>query len=473
MHTTVCMHYTICIMIENSINNFTPETLVLADGVNKENMLRVRKTKLLVISGPLQGHEFVVNRDTFTIGSSNHNDLTIQDSTVSKRHCEIAVEQSGYQIRDLESTNGTLVQGVRVSSAHLAPGCEIQLGKTRIVFCPLQDANDIPLSSEESFGKMLGRSVPMRRIFYLAETYSPTDVTVMITGETGTGKEVLAEEIHNHSLRKDKPFIVIDCAAISKELIESELFGHIKGAFTGANTDRQGAFELADGGTVFLDEIGDLSPELQPKLLRVLEKREIRRVGCNKVRKIDVRIISATNRNLANEVNEGNFREDLYYRLSVVHLELPPLRRRREDVPLLVKRFLADLQGENAIDQLADFDRTMDILKRHEWPGNVRELKNLIELAFYSERRPVDLSAFLSLGNLRIGQHEEVQQEYNFTADKPFKDAKNDLIEEFERAYLSDLLARNKQNISQSARAAGIERAYLQRLIRKYGMRDN
>jgi transcriptional regulator with GAF, ATPase, and Fis domain len=457
-------------MTEDRTNNVASETLVLADGGNQDNLLRVRKTKLLVISGPLQGHEFVVNRDTFTIGSSDHNDLIIKDSTISKRHCEIAVDQSGYQIRDLDSTNGTFVQGVRIASAHLAPGSEIQLGKTRIVFCPLQDSNDIPLSSKEAFGKMIGRSVPMRRIFYLAETYSPTDVTVMITGETGTGKEVLAEEIHNHSPRKDKPFIVIDCAAISKELIESELFGHVKGAFTGANSDRQGAFELADGGTVFLDEIGDLSPELQPKLLRVLEKREIRRVGSNKVQKINVRIVSATNRNLANEVNEGHFREDLYYRLSVVHLELPPLRRRREDIPLLVKCFLKDLKGDDAINQLADFDRSMEILKRHEWPGNVRELRNLIELAFYSEKRPVDLTAFLSLSNLRTAPKEE--PDLSFSADKPFKDAKNDLIEEFERSYLSDLLARNKQNISRSAREAGIERAYLQRLIRKYGMRE-
>ena len=458
-------------MSSDRTNNVSAETLVVANGENEQNLFRVRRTKLLAISGPLQGREFVVSHDAFTIGSGSHNDLVIEDSTVSKRHCEITVDQNGYLIRDLDSTNGTLVQGVRVSSAHLAPGSEIQLGKTRIVFCPLQESNDIPLSRNEAFGKMMGRSVPMRRIFYLAETYSPSDATIMITGETGTGKEILAEEIHNHSARRDKPFMVIDCAAISKELIESELFGHVKGAFTGANADRQGAFELADGGTVFLDEIGDLSPDLQPKLLRVLEKREIRRVGCNKIRKINVRIISATNRNLANEVNESRFREDLYYRLSVVHLELPPLRRRREDIPLLVKRFLTDLHGEDALAQLADFDRTMEVLKRHEWPGNVRELRNLIELAFYSERRPVDLSAFLSLGNLRAGRKNN-EPEVVFSADKPFKDAKNDLIEEFEKAYLNELLARNKQNISRSAREAGIERAYLQRLIRKYGMRE-
>jgi len=455
-----------------SFQNNNSGTLVLNSDSGYENILRVRKTKLLVISGPLQGREFFVNRDTYTIGSGDHNDLVIGDSTVSKRHCEIIVEESGYQIRDLDSTNGTMVQGVRVSSAHLAPGAEIQIGKSRIVFCPLQDSNDIPLSSKEAFGKMLGRSIPMRRIFYLAETYSPSDATIMITGETGTGKEVLAEEIHNHSSRKNKPFIVIDCAAISKDLMESEIFGHVKGAFTGANSDRQGAFELADGGTVFLDEIGDLLPDLQPKLLRVLEKREIRRVGSNDLRKIDVRIISATNRNLANEVNENRFREDLYYRLSVVHLELPPLRRRKDDIPLIVKKFLTMLHGDDALSQVADLDVTMDVLKRHEWPGNVRELRNLVELAFYSEKRPVDLSSFLSFGMLRAGRKPNDEPDMSFTTDRPFKDAKNDLIEEFEKAYLNDLLARNRQNISQSAREAGIERAYLQRLIRKYGMRE-
>lgn len=450
----------------------TDKTFVLPIPDPQKATLRLRRTKLLVISGPLQGREFIVSNDNFTIGSSKHANLVLNDKTVSKRHCEIVSDQAGSTIRDLESTNGTFVQGVRVAAAHLAAGSEIQVGTTRILFCPLQDPAPIPLSSKESFGRMLGRSAPMRRIFYMAETYSPTDVTIMITGETGTGKEVLAEEIHNHSQRADKPFIVIDCAAISKELIESELFGHIKGAFTGANTDRQGAFELADNGTVFLDEIGDLSPALQPKLLRVLEKREIRRVGCNRVRGINVRIISATNRNLASEVNENRFREDLFYRLSVVRMELPPLRRRREDVPLLVWHFMTALHGAKAEEQLEDVERTMEILKRHEWPGNVRELRNLIELAFYSEQRPVNLSAFLSLSSMRFGEQHPPELEPGFDTNLPFKDAKNELIEKFERTYIDDLLARNKQNVSRSAREAGIERAYLQRLIRKYGMRE-
>ncbi len=456
-------------MKNTSANQGAPaQTLVLSQEAGGHS-IRLRKTKLLIISGPLQGREFVVNNDAFTLGSGSHNDLTLEDSTISKRHCEIVMDEHGYMIRDLESTNGTLVQGVKVATAYLNPGAEFQLGKTRIIFCPLQDSREIPLSNNESFGKMLGRSIAMRRIFHLAETYAPTDATVMITGETGTGKEILAEELHRHSQRARKPFIVIDCAAMAKDLIESELFGHIKGSFTGANADRQGAFEHANGGTVFLDEIGDLSPELQPKLLRVLENREIRRVGDNRLRKIDVRIICATNRKLNQEVNEGRFREDLYYRLSVVQIEIPPLRRRKEDLPLLVKRFLTDLHGPDAIQQVADFNSAMDVLKRHEWPGNVRELRNLIEVAFYAAHRPVDLTSFLSLGRFRTEIPAEPQ--VTVTADRPFKDAKNDLIEEFERGYIEDLLVRNKGNVSQSSREAGIERAYLQRLIKKYGLK--
>ena len=431
--------------------------------------IRVRKTKLLVISGPLQSQEFVIGKEVFTIGSGRQNDLVIADTTISKRHCEISAEEGGYRITDLGSTNGTYVQGVRITSAYLNPGSEFQIGKTQLVFCPLLEEREIPLSSCESFGAMLGRSTARRRICHLAETYAPTDATIMITGETGTGKEIMAEEIHKHSRRAKRPFIVIDCAAMAKDLIESELFGHVKGSFTGANADREGAFEHADGGTVFLDEIGDLAPELQPKLLRVLEKREIRRVGDNRVRKIDVRIICATNRRLDEEVNAGRFREDLFYRLSVVRLELPPLRRRRDDIPLIAKRFITDIHGPLAMKQVLHFDETMEILKRHDWPGNVRELRNLIEVAFLAAKPPVDLSAFLGLGRFIPATMKE--DETATYADKPFKDAKNELIDDFERKYVKDLLDRNENNVSQSARAAGIERAYLQRLMKKYGIR--
>lgn len=441
---------------------------IIIPAQKESDSIVVRKTKLLVVSGPLQGKEIAIGKDLFTIGSGKQNDLCIDDLTVSKRHCEIAMDENGCRIADLDSTNGTFVQGVRISSAYLNPGSEFRIGKTHIVFCPLTEERAIPLSSCEAFGSMLGRSTAMRRIFHIAETYSPTDATIMITGETGTGKEIMAEEIHNHSRRKNRPFIVIDCAAMAKDLIESELFGHVKGSFTGANSDRAGAFEHADGGTVFLDEIGDLAPELQPKLLRVLEKREIRRVGDNRVRKIDVRIVCATNRRLDEDVNAGRFREDLFYRLSVVRIELPPLRRRKDDIPLIAKRFITAINGPLAMKQVLRFDETMEILKRHDWPGNVRELRNLIEVAFLAAKPPVDLSAFLGLGRFIPSSMKEDDASL---ANKPFKDAKNELLGDFERKYVKNLLEMNDNNISQSARVAGIERAYLQRLMKKYDIK--
>ena len=442
-------------------------TIVLPENPD-QNHIMVQKSKLLVISGALQGKEFVVDKDVFTIGAGPDNDLALEDTTVSQRHSEIQIVPEGHRIRDLGSTNGTIVQGVKVSEAYLEQGTEFQLGQTRIIFCPLQESMEYTLSSKESFGAMLGKSIGMRRVFHLAEMYAPTDATVLIQGETGTGKEILAEEMHRHSKRADKPFIVIDCGALAKELIESELFGHTKGAFTSANNDRVGAFEHAQGGTVFLDEIGDLSTDLQPKLLRVLEKKEIRRLGSNEVKHIDVRIMSATNRKLIGEVRAGRFREDLFFRLSVVHIELPPLARRKEDLPLLSREFLRAYHGDEALEQVADFDKAMEVFNNHNWPGNVRELRNLIEIAFYNQRRPVDLTAFLYLGRASV---QPAAAKADHAADRPFKDAKGDLISDFEQAYVRDILRRHDGNISKAAREAGIERAYLQRLIRKYALK--
>ena len=437
---------------------------------------RIRKTVLLVASGPLQGREFPIEKDAFVIGSAPNADLRLEDSSVSRRHCEIRADVRGYGIADLESTNGTFVNGVRIASAFLNPGAEIQLGTTRIVFSPTMEARELQISPSECFGGVLGRSVAMRRVFYIAETYAPTDASIMITGETGTGKEIMAEEIHRHSARAAKPFVVIDCAALAKDLIESELFGHVKGAFTGAASDRPGAFEYANGGTVFLDEIGDLAPELQPKLLRVLEKREIRRVGTNAVQKVDVRIICATNRRMDAEVEEGRFREDLFYRLCVVNFEIPPLRRRKEDIPLLARKFVSDLHGSDALDEIADFDAAMEVLRRHDWPGNVRELRNLIDRAFYSPSRPIDLTACLHAGRLVKARGAdsaiEAMKVDDAIGNRPFKEEKAELVDEFERKYILKLLKRNDGNVSKSSREAGIERAYLQRLIKKYGIEN-
>jgi DNA-binding NtrC family response regulator len=438
-------------------------TLILGKGEGRDH-ITVQKHKLLIVSGALLGQEIMVNSNTFTIGSGSQNDLIIRDSTVSRRHCEIRIMPDSAVLRDLGSTNGTIIQGTRVTEAFLDQGTEFQLGNTKIVFCPLRETEEYELSMSASYGRLMGQSVAMRRVFHLAETYSATNSTIHIEGETGTGKEVLASELHLQSDRAEKPFIVIDCASLAQDLVASELFGHTKGAFTGANTDRVGAFEQANGGTVFLDEISDLGPELQPKLLRVLENREVRRVGGNQVRPIDVRVICASNKRLANEVNAGRFRDDLFFRLSVVRIDLPPLRQRKEDIPLLMEKFLAEYLGKDVADEVVDFDKTIAAFRNYDWPGNVRELRNIVEIACHSKRRPLNVGAFLYAGRAKT---EDDGVKESFSADRPFKLAKNELIRNFETYYVRDLLARYDGNVSRAARHAGIERAYLQRLIAK------
>lgn len=427
--------------------------------------LQLKKAKLLIISGPEQGREVAINKDVFTIGAGAQNDLVVTDASASRRHCEVQQRADGFLLRDLGSTNGTLVQGVRVCEVYLAEGVEFQVGTTRMVFCPLLETMSYPLSSRESFGRLIGRSTAMRRVFHLAETYSKTDSAVLIQGETGTGKELLAEGMHAHSPRSRKPFVVIDCGALASGVIESELFGHAKGAFTGAGVERMGAFEQAHGGTVFLDEIGEFDIALQPKLLRVLEKKEVRRLGSNTVRPVDVRIIAATNRNVEREVREGRFREDLYYRLSIVKIELPPLRQRKDDIPLLVRCFLKELTGSDDVTSWPDFERSMELFRQHDWPGNARELRNVVEMGVRGSEGAVDLGACLTLGRMGL---KDSGAGVSDTDDMPFKDAKNQLVEHFERDYLVKLLERNGGNISQAAREAQIERAYLQRLVRKH-----
>lgn len=454
----------------------TPSQTFVVPAKATEHTLIKKKATILILSGPQQGKEIIIESTPFSIGSSDSCDLQLQDTAVSRKHCIINSDGHTFSIQDTNSTNGSFLCELRIMHAYLTPGSELRLGNTRLLFSPALELADIPLSQNNHFGSAIGASDAMRRIFYLAESYAPTDATIMLTGETGTGKEIFAEEIHKHSKRANKPFVVIDCTSISRDIVESELFGHIKGAFTGATSDRPGAFESADGGTVFLDEIGELPQELQPKLLRVLEKREIKRVGSNEVRKIDVRIICATNRNIQKEINDGNFREDLYYRLSVVNIELPPLREHKEDIPLLAETFMNRLHNANAHDEIQDFDNAMKALMRYDWPGNIRELRNLVDRAYYNIQKPVDIlkcqqgDIFLKQTSNAQKSNEENSSSNSVDTTKPFKDEKNRLIDDFERQYIKELLARNNGNVSKSAREADIERAYLQRLIKKYGL---
>ena len=311
------------------------------------------------------------------IGAGSSNDVVIEDQHASRFHCELRKTDEGWVLRDLGSLNGTRVGDVAIKEGLLHSGATITVGETRIRFQADDGrAEEIAVSPRHSFGDVVGRSVRMREVFGVLERIAATDLTVLIGGETGSGKDVMARAIHKASTRGKGPFVVFDCAAVAPNLIESELFGHVKGAFTGADANREGAFERANGGTLFMDEIGELSIELQPKLLRALEQRRVKAVGGQKEIPIDVRIIAATHRNLEQKVKDGTFRQDLFFRLSVVTVQVPALRHRVEDLPVLVETVLVSLGKSVGISP-----ETMRILETYDWPGNVRELRNVIESA--------------------------------------------------------------------------------------------
>src|SRR5690348_14249220 len=346
---------------------------------------RLRRCRVEVMTGADAGLVRDIESSVIRIGARRGNDVQLTDSKVSGLHCEIRLDDRGYRLRDLDSTNGTYVSQLRINDVYIQPGTQIALGGTRLKFEPLGDSVEIELSDSDRFGSMIGRSVKMRELFARLEKLARSDATVLITGETGSGKELVAEALHDHSPREKGPFVVLDCGSIPPNLIESELFGHERGAFTGATSSYAGAFERAHGGTVFLDEIGELPLAMQPKLLRVLERKEVRRVGGSKSITVDIRVVAATNRDLGVEVNKGRFREDLYYRLAVARVHVPPLRERREDIPLLVEHFLQTLPGG---DKTKLRPETVELMKKHEWPGNVRELRNVIERAVLLSEAP-------------------------------------------------------------------------------------
>ena len=401
--------------------------------------------------------------DLCKIGSHASNDIVLRDPMVSRFHCRLVREDGIWVLRDSGSMNGTRIDGVRVRDADLADGGVLTIGDStvRVRAGDAQKEDIVPMLP--SFGALVGTSLPMRRLFGLLEKIAQSDINVLIEGESGTGKELVATEIMQRSTRADRPFVVVDCGAISPHLVESELFGHIRGSFTGADRDRVGAFEAADGGTVFLDEIGELPLELQPKLLRALEAREIRRVGETRPRRVNVRVISATNRDLEREVNKGRFREDLYFRLAVISARVPPLRERAGDMMLLVRTFLQQL-GVPEEERLFG-GMILAEMAKHDWPGNVRELRN------YVERSIVLQSASPTL---RRGESAKTPSGAANAIDLavPFRIAKDAVIDSFERGYLSSLLEAAGNNMSKASRMAGMDRMYLHRLVQKHGLRS-
>ncbi len=321
-------------------------------------------------------------------------------------------------------------------------------------------------TAEERFGRMVGRSPAMQTVFDLLGKASSSDATIMLEGETGTGKEVSAEAIHKGSPRRDKPFLVVDCGAMPPQLLESELFGHERGAFTGAVSSRQGVFEAANGGTVFLDEIGELAIDLQPKLLRVLERREVRRVGTNNHVPVNVRLIAATNRSLREQVAAHKFRSDLYYRLAVVEVKLPPLRERLADLPALVEHIVRNLGPVD--DETLAAVRTaqfLGALTEHTWPGNIRELRNYLE-------RCAALHDFAPPRGAGPGGMSVPGPESAVNIGQPLREAREAWVSSFERRYLEELLRQHENRVSAAARAAGVDRIYFYRLLWKHGLRQ-
>jgi len=319
----------------------------------------------------------------------------------------------------------------------------------------------IPISQRESFGGLVGRSLGMRELYAMLERAAPTDASILLHGETGTGKELAAEAIHDASPRASGPFVVVDCGAIPPSLFESELFGHVRGAFSGAVGDRVGLLAEASGGTVFLDEIGELAPELQPKLLRALERRQVRPVGSSRAIDIDVRVIAATHRDLQAEVNRGSFREDLYFRLAVVRLAIPPLRERRDDVPALVRLFVERMAPE----RLDEIPAILEHLRHRTFPGNVREVRNAVEeLLILGRAGEWRAATSASEASGTLGPPDAIYE-------LPYKEASEVMLRRFQQEYVERLLARTSQNVSSAARDAGMSRRYLQTIMARLGLR--
>ena len=412
------------------------------------------------------------------VGKSPTCELCLDDPSVSRRHATLELREEGVRLTDLQSTNGTWVNGLRIHDVTLRGGETIQFGPVAVRIDVGQAVAPPTISSAARFGKLTGTSEAMRRLYPLLERLAASGVPVLIEGETGTGKEVVAESLHDAGPRSNKPFIVFDCTTVPASLLESALFGHEKGSFTGATGARQGVFEQAHGGTLFIDEIGDLDIALQARLLRAIERQEVQRVGAASWTKVDVRVVSATRRDLEREIQAGRFRDDLFFRLAVARLELPPLRARSGDVELLARYFWRQFGGVEA-------DLTPDLLARlgaYEWPGNVRQLANVIaqrialgDLAptqIASRDRPSmlppsgqqQLSSPASSSPMVAAHASTAPQgdvvEAAISSGLSFQVARERVMADFELRYTDAILAKHGGNVSRAAAASGIARRY-------------
>ena len=445
---------------------------------------QLRKAKLVIVDGPDKGKEFDVGKTKTYVGRSQVNDIALADTSVSGTHFEIRAEEDGFLLRDVGSTNGTILGGCRVREVYLGANTTFRAGGTTFKLQPTDEVVEIALSPDEHFQGVIGRSVAMREVFATLEKVAPSELTCLIEGDTGTGKERIARAIHDASRRSSKPYVVLDCSSIPRDLMESYVFGHEKGAFTGAVSQHKGAFEQANGGTLFMDEIGELDIALQPKLLRVLESREFTRVGGTKTTRSDVRVIAATNRDLREMVNEGSFREDLYFRLSVITIHLPGLAGRPDDIPLLVDTFIDDVISKRPDLQKPRLTAdAMDVLMSHPWPGNVRELRNVIERAVsLCNDNTIDRSDLHLTGSLggasaasavssMVLPSDPDMSRINVDLTIPYKEAKSKILDQFEFDYLGRLIEEFDGNISRASKTAGLTRYHLRELLKKHDLK--
>jgi transcriptional regulator with PAS, ATPase and Fis domain len=429
---------------------------------------RILSIELTVVEGPSRGARVTVPGQTARIGSGEGNLLRLDDRAVSRLHCELSVRADCITVRDSGSTNGTFIGEVRIREADVPPGTRLRLGGSVVQIDAGDQPSFVALSERTELGELAGQSVEMRAVYAVLERVAKTDATLLVQGETGTGKDVVARSVHAESPRAAGPFVPVDCGSIPENLIESELFGHVRGAFTGAINNRKGAFEEAHGGTLFLDEIGEMPLAMQAKLLRAIESRSIRRVGATAQTPVDVRIVAATNRSLARMVNEGTFREDLYYRLAVVEVTLPPLRARREDIPILAQRFYTRYSGKDGALPMA----FLESLKARPWPGNVRELRNFIERAVaLGQIRPVPAVQGALPPPPTAPSVLPAGVETIVPLHLPLKEARDAWTETFESVYVRAMLKKTGGNLTRAAELAGVSRRFMQRLMARLGMR--
>jgi DNA-binding NtrC family response regulator len=435
-------------------------TLVTAASVE------IPSAKLVVRDPSGAEQSLVLGLDERVVGSDPGADLVATDPAVSRRHFGVRMTEHGVRVRDLGSKNGLYVDRVRVIDGYCSLGSVLAFGACRAEVLSTGERQTVPLSRAVRFGQVLGASVPMRALFARLQRLAADDQTVLIVGESGTGKELIARALHAEGTRAGKPFVVFDCAAISPGLVEAELFGHTRGAFTGAIAARQGVFEAAHEGTLLIDEIGDLPVELQPKLLRVLERREVRRLGETQMRRVDVRVVAATHRDLRALVKNGAFRQDLYYRLAVSDVRVPPLRERREDIAVIVDHLLEELGSGRRCEDMPK--GTLELLESYDWPGNVRELRNVVARLLLF---PEEVSNLLtSPAGAREGTDDDAAMRLR-GLDLPLKAARELVVASFERRYLEAKISAAHGNMTHAASSMGISRQYLYRLLEQHGLR--